>query len=372
MRALKPLAALAAAAAVLVAAAAPASATLASATPDDSSQATGGTVKNGVLIGADLFIGGSFTAVDGFPRTRLAALNAASGRLDPTFPVIDVNGTVETLATDGTNLFIGGTFTTVGGQPHQNLAKIGPAGVVDSGFTAAANGTVLSMDVANGVLYVGGKFTAISGTSRKRLAGIDAGTGVVTGFNPKPNLTVYAVKADGSNVFVGGNFTSIAGQPRNYVAEFTDGSLQDYNANLPSDTQVFDIDVANGSVYLATGGHLPSGNSLYATTASGVLRWQVKTDGNLQTVDAVGATIYGGGHFNNICLPISTTSCVVQTAAKKSLKVDDGTGTPSAWASFNTSLGVWDLTTAGGNLYALGVFTKVGTQAQSEIARFAI
>ena len=101
--------------------------------------------------------------------------------------------------------------------------------------------------------------------------------------------------------------------------------------------------------------------------------WQVQTDGNVQAVDVVpGSTkIYAGGHFDNLCLPSTTgTSCPTAnlSPAKKTFTVEDSTGVTQPWVTFNSPLGVWDLTNAGGNLYALGVFTK----PVARIARFQI
>ena len=60
------------------------------------------------------------------------------------------------------------------------------------------------------------------------------------------------------------------------------------------------------------------------------------------------------------------------TSAKKAFVADAGGTTPNAraWATFNSALGVWDLTAAGTNLYALGVFTTVNGKSAPRIARF--
>jgi hypothetical protein len=184
------------------------------------------------------------------------------------------------------------------------------------------------------------------------------------------------VKASGSQIYVGGKFTAISGVARSYVALLdASGAVQAYDPRLAFDSQVFDIAPTAAGVYLGTGGHLPAGNSVYATTVgTGTQRWQVKTDGNVQTVETQGSDIYGGGHFNNTCLPGSTasTGCLVDFSSRKTVVVDDGTGAARPFATFNSAFGVWDLTAAGGNLYALGEFTKVNNTSQAGIARFPI
>ncbi len=64
------------------------------------------------------------------------------------------------------------------------------------------------------------------------------------------------------------------------------------------------------------------------------------------------------------------TRCLVDFSARKTLTVDGGAGAARPFASFNSAFGVWDLTTAGGNLYALGEFTTVNGTSRPGIARF--
>jgi PQQ-like domain len=338
--------------------------------PADTPSSADGRVENSVQIGSDLYIGGLFTTVGGAPHTHLAALDAATGAVDPDFTV-DVNGEVTSLATDGSTLFIAGSFTSVEGVARTNVAAINPATGAVLPFTADASAIVYSIDVAGGVVYLGGKFTTINGTTRKYLAAVNASTSVVTSFNPKPLAAVYVVKAatDGF-IYAGGNFQTIGGATRNYVAQLTStGAVTSWDAKLPFDSQVFDLTVDNGSVYLATGGHSPGGNSVYGVAAGdGTRQWQVQVDGNVQSVEFAGGMVYAGGHFNYLN-PCAVSVC----ARKKALSIDPSTGNVSSWnPKFNSSLGVWDLTAAGGNLYALGDFTTVNGIPFVRIARFVL
>jgi len=333
-----------------------------------------GTVLNSVQAGSHLYIGGSFTRVDSSAQTGLAALDAATGVRDAGFSA-DVAGTVYALATDGTTVYVAGSFTSVAGVPRTNLAAVTSTGQVVSSFHPNVSSTVESLDYANGTLYIGGAFAAVNGVKRRNLAALNPSTGaVVPSFNPAPNGLVHSIKASGSQIYVGGKFTTIGGVARSYVALLdASGAVQPYNAGLAFDSQVFDIATTDTAVYLGTGGHLPAGNSVYATAVgTGAQRWQVKTDGNVQTVEAQGGDVYAGGHFNNACLPPSDGAirCLVDFTARKTLTVDDRTGAARPFASFNSAFGVWDLTTAGGNLYALGEFTTVNGTSRPGIARF--
>ena len=358
---------------VLALLAAPPALAAVSASPAPSSSAVG-PVLNSVQMGDRLYLAGRFTKVGNSARQGLAALDAATGVVDPGFHA-DVVGTVNAVATDGTLIYLAGSFTSVGGVPRKNLAAVTPSGEVVSTFKPKPSSTVTSLDYANGTLYIGGAFRSVDGVKRKYLAGLDPVDGsVVASFKPNPNGQVHAVKASGSQVYVGGKFTTIGGKGRSYVALLdASGLVQPYDADLAFDSQVFDIATTESSVYLATGGHLPAGNSVYDTdAATGAQRWQVKTDGNVQTVETQGEDVYAGGHFNNVCLPPSdgATRCLVDFQARKTVAVDAATGAARPFATFNSAFGVWDLTSAGGNLYALGEFTKVNGTNRAGIARF--
>jgi hypothetical protein len=295
--------------------------------------------------------------------------------LDPSFSV-DVNGEVTSLAADGTTLYIAGTFTSVGGQPRTNVAAIDTTSDTVLPFSPTPSATVFSVDAANGVVYLGGKFTTVNGVTRRNVAAVDAATGqVVQSFNPKASAAVYVVKVGNGGVYVGGSFQTIGGVPRNYVAlvDPATGAVQPWNAGLGYDSQVFDLVLDGGQVYLGAGGHLPAGNSVYSIDATtGAHNWQVQTDGNVQTVEVVNGTVYAGGHFNYLKPCDSSGVCTATVARKKALAVDPATGTVLGWApKFNSKLGIWDFTAAGGNLYALGDFTTVNGQSHPHIARFS-
>ncbi|MFC7486018.1 hypothetical protein ACOCJ7_05780 [Knoellia sp. CPCC 206453] len=333
-----------------------------------------GPVLSSVEAGGRLYIGGTFTRVDTTSHAGLAAVDASTGVRDPGFRA-DVTGAVRALATDGTNIFIGGSFSSVGGVSRTNLAALTPSGQLIGTFQPKASSTVESLDYVNGTLYVGGAFTTINGVNRKYLAALDPINGTVSStFNPQPNGIVHVVKSSGSQIYAGGKFTTIGGAARNYVARLdAAGVVQPYDARLGLDAQVFDIAPTDSDVYLGAGGHLPVGNSAYATdVVTGAQRWQVKVDGDVESIEPQGGDVYVGGHFNNTCSASSTTTCLIDFASRKAVVVDAGTGAPRPFASFNSAAGIRSFTTAGGNLYALGEFTKVNGMPRAGIARFPI
>ena len=339
-------------------------------TPESSAHADDGKVGASVAVGGSLVVGGTFTHVDGQVRNRLAALDARSGALLSSLRV-DVDGEVAALATDGSTLFIGGKFNAVNGVRRNNLAAVDAAtGALRTGFNPAPVGMVRALDYLNGRLYVGGGFSSIAGTARTNLAAVDATSGALVSGFPTADGTVQGITVAGSDVYVGGDFSRIGASARNRVAAITaSGTVQPYQVS--GIAPVYDIAVDVSGTYLATAGGLPSGNSLYKTTSTGTKVWQVATDGNLQAVQVVGDTVYAAGHFGNLC---GTTSggCGSTTIARKAFVANAAGTAPNAraWAKFNTALGVFDLNEAGGNIYALGVFTKVNGKSVARLAVF--
>src|SRR5918998_4910054 len=88
-----------------------------SATPDPGTVDASGQVSAILRLGDRVYLGGKFNHVNGEPRARLAAIDAATGELTDWNPGAD--GEVRALAasSDGTRIFAGGEFTEVGGGP---------------------------------------------------------------------------------------------------------------------------------------------------------------------------------------------------------------------------------------------------------------
>jgi hypothetical protein len=90
--------------------------------------------------GSTLYIGGKFTSVRENPSgesgasvdvSNVAAIDVATGAAIPTWTPQVTGGdsaSVHALAVKDGRVFIGGTFTAVDGQPRQNLAAVDAAG----------------------------------------------------------------------------------------------------------------------------------------------------------------------------------------------------------------------------------------------------
>jgi len=167
-------------------------------------------------------IGGQFESIDGVPRRNLARLRP-DGALDPEWTVqIDAaEGMVGALTadTDG-SVFVGGSFLAIGGHQRARLAKIRADGSIDPLWNPGASDSVWAIALGgNGSLYVGGKFQSIGGVQRSALAKLSAsGTGTVDS-NWSTRLTQLSAMtiAPGGGLYVIGNLQADDGSPRTLV-----------------------------------------------------------------------------------------------------------------------------------------------------------
>jgi len=204
---------------------------------------TDGDIHTMARAGDRLYVGGSFTQLDGMPRKSLGAIHARSGALLDWDPKVagrtrnDV-GVVDTIAatSDGSVLFIGGDFGRVDGALRKSLAAIGADGALrpfDAGAGYASSGeetkdeeelsasvSLVELDPLGRALYVAGDFEMLGGAERPGLGAVDARTGRVRPWNPDCDGDVWAIDVApaGSPVYVAGEFASIGGKSRRGLA----------------------------------------------------------------------------------------------------------------------------------------------------------
>lgn len=188
------------------------------------------TVENSV-VGERLVIGGEFETVNGFPRARVARLNA-NGTLDQNFdPGGGPNDIVYSVAVQpDMKVLIGGAFTEVDQLQRSGIARFNLDGTVDETFNPGTgfNDSVFTITVdPNGLPVVGGIFTEFNSTRRVGLARLNSdGTldthfldtgynqfaGIINSTSFEPNNTVESIafQQDG-NILIGGSFDRVGG-----------------------------------------------------------------------------------------------------------------------------------------------------------------
>lgn len=194
---------------------------------------TGGTLMvNAVAVmGGDVFIGGTFTAVDGVSASRVAKWNGSAWSALGS----GANGTVNAMAVLGSELFIGGTFTSVGGVAlTARLAKWDGTGwvAIGAGFNTTSVPTG-GLAVAGSALFVG-RGTQVQKWDGSAWSNVGPVTTSIGGIATQDGINVYVVGGTtcrhwngstwttlkdfdetatevamlGSDVYVGGQFTN--------------------------------------------------------------------------------------------------------------------------------------------------------------------
>jgi hypothetical protein len=267
-----------------------------------------GAVYDIAQIGNRIYLAGDFTGIrygsqgSVSARSYLIALNARSGEPDWSFAP-RFNGPVFTLAVsdDGRRLYAGGAFTRVNGRDRRRLVALGPAGAVDKGWRGqVGSGTVRAMVATESYLYVGGSFGSINGTGRVGVARLHRRTGAVDrAWNATASggsVLVLEMPPGRNRLYLGGRFRSVngaGGTDRLAAVRTEDGALDRGFAHQPW-RDVFDVLAdGRGRVWVALDG---AGGRAELLDDRGRLLRAWDTDGDVQTIERIGARVFFGGH----------------------------------------------------------------------------
>jgi uncharacterized delta-60 repeat protein len=183
-----------------------------------------------------IIVGGAFTTINGQTKNRIVRLNT-DGSLDTTFNPTGsgANYSVYTtsIQSDG-KIIIGGTFTVINGQPKSHIARLNTDGTLDATFNptgSGANDYVPTTSIqSDGKIIIGGDFTVVNGQTKNRIARLNTDGTLDTTFNPtgsgaNDNVFTTSIQSDGK-IIIGGDFTVVNGQTKNRIARLnTDGTL---------------------------------------------------------------------------------------------------------------------------------------------------
>ncbi|RIX26593.1 hypothetical protein D1781_16890 [Amnibacterium setariae] len=218
-----------------------------------------------------------------------------TGELIPGFAPV-VNGQVLGLAAspDGSRLYAVGDFTSVNGASRSRIVALDPAtGAVIPSFAPVLNTTAIAVAAKGSRVYVGGGFTSVSGATRSRAAAFDL-NGNVLPWAPQPAggvVRAIVVSPDSSKAVIGGSFTSTNGQtaPGRGMAAVDTGA----GRSLPwaAGKVIHNGGVVNGPTWTDTGDASSAiyslstlGNIVYATGQATSTSWQ---DANLEGMVAM-------------------------------------------------------------------------------------
>ncbi len=271
-------------------------------------------------IGNRVYVGGRFTratnGVTSVAQPFLAAFDSTTGEFINSFRP-RLNNAVLALAAspDGSKLFVGGSFTTVNGVSTSAVAALNPTtGAPVAGWTGRVGGynMVRTLEVDGNWLYAGGSFTAIGSstgnTSAARVGRFAVGNGRHD-VNWRPRVqdgTVWgiAVSQTYDRVYLAGSFRYVNGADKTggfvAVGKSNQANVQgvapfQYNTVNEPSRWLHDVVVADGNVFVAGSEHLVQVMRESDLTLK-LFHISEPNRGDYQTLEVVGDRVYSGCH----------------------------------------------------------------------------
>lgn len=170
-------------------------------------------------VAGQLLAGGSFTSVNGQPRSFLASVSLVDGQVSSWAPrALCDTCTIFDLAADATDV-----YAAVGGSGGGRAASWSPQGDQPR-WATRGDGNVQAVAVRNGTVYAGGHFgPEFAGQQRHQLAALDATDGALlpfqVPFTGRDHPGVWDISADDDRLRIVGGFTGIEGSTGARYAE---------------------------------------------------------------------------------------------------------------------------------------------------------
>ncbi len=189
------------------------------------------------FAGNNLFMGGTFSHINGAKRDGVYMVNSQTDALLP-FNLIknSSRASVHALKIIDNTLYIAGYTlkNLVNQNTFQTSSVVGYN--INTGTILNWNtpdlGFAYSLEANNQFVFIGGQLNEPSGGSgRQNLFAIDRNTGVLNSWSPNPNSSVLAMHISNNRLYVGGEFNTISTQTRVGGASYLLPSLSLTNWN---------------------------------------------------------------------------------------------------------------------------------------------
>ncbi|MFY0407457.1 LamG-like jellyroll fold domain-containing protein [Solicola sp. PLA-1-18] len=281
-----------------------------------------GVVWSQVVVGSTVYAAGSFTSArpagvqkgtGETPRANLLAYDLDTGVLKTDWaPTTNGQVLAITKSPDGSRLYIGGQFTDVNGQVRSRIAALDTAtGALVAGFKPLAGTTVRSVVATADTVYLGGDFAKVSNVARTYAAAVSAADGSVLAFNPSPNAAVLTMTLtpDKSRLIMGGRFQTIGGAAAYGMGsvDVSTGAVQPWAANAiiqngSAQSAITSLTADDDSIY-GTGYDFGAGGNYEGTfradPSTGSLVWMEDCHGDTYSSAQRDGVVYISGHIHS-------------------------------------------------------------------------
>lgn len=275
-----------------------------------------GVVWDQAVVGNTVYAVGEFTTATtpgGSPVARENALayDITTGALLDWAPAANAAIRAVEAAPDGSTVYLGGTFTTINGLVANRVAAVDPRSGAPRNLGLHLNSGVnaLALSPDGSKLYAGGYFSEANRQRRQRIVEFDVASRTVTPFSARvPDQYVHAVATEpgGTGVAIGGAFSSVNGreEPGNGLAILEAGTGELRRNNVSS------VIGASGRK-AAVWGMASDARGLYAASYSGSgtfegvarlnwrsgdVEWMLDCHGDSYDVHPAGDIVYISSH----------------------------------------------------------------------------
>ncbi|NKZ08816.1 PKD domain-containing protein [Actinomadura latina] len=373
-----------------------------------------GDVKSIIKIGGKIYVGGSFTQVKEpgankptLTRDRLFAFDASTGAIDPNFAPSLNKGEASVLlpAPDGQSIYVGGSFSEINGTRQFVLARIdAQTGAPITAFKPQLDARVRDLRFAGGRLYVAGTFATAGGAARAGLATLNPQTGArddfvdlnIAGTQTGDGVTqIYKmdISPDGSKLVGIGNFSSVAGSTRRQIVmlDLTGASAQLANwdttrygdqCSQSFDTYMRDVEFSpDGAYFVVTTTGAYGGSAKLCDTQA---RWESAATGAGQqptwvnytggdttyAVEITDSAVYAGGHFRWANNPFAGDKPGQGAVSREGIvALDPASGLPFSWnPGRDKGVGVFDMLATGEGLWVGSDTDNIGGEYHQKLA----
>lgn len=281
-----------------------------------------GVVWRQQVVGNTVYAGGEFTSArpagaapgtNEVPRSNLLAYDLQTGVLKSGFaPTFNAKVRALAVSPDGTKLYVGGSFTQVNGQSRNRIAAFDIASGNLLPFTASFNSTVNAIVATNSAVYVGGLFSYSGSSKRLSLAALNPTSGALLSWAPQTDGYVQAMVPtnDGARLVLGGNFVTVNGVEAKGLSSINiaDGTTNPFainqviqNTGTAQSVLSLSID-SEGYVYgsaYAYGGPGPFFEGAFAADSmTGQVKWLADCHGDTYDAVRLGQAVYSVSHHH--------------------------------------------------------------------------